>query len=35
MVWKGNKVKILGKTIGKELIFDSHTLNIYSEANKN
>ena len=29
-----NKVKLLGKTIDNESIFDSHILNIRSKANK-
>ena len=34
-VWKENKVKLLGITIDNELIFNSHILNIYSNAKKN
>ena len=34
-VWGENKVKLLGITIGNELIFDIHILNIYLKAEKN
>ena len=34
MVWEENKVKLLGKTIDNELIFDSHILNICPKTNK-
>ena len=34
MVWEEKKVKLFGKTIHNELIFDSHILNICSKANK-
>ena len=34
IVWKENKVTLLGLTIDNELIFDSHISNMCSEANK-